>query len=242
MSIVVITSKERFADDFQGVMEKANFFLKPNKLVLIKPNACGMYPPSLALLEAIVKALKPFSDSIIIGETPSAIHTPEERFASLGIDVMAKRLGVMAYNLMKDQIIIKEVPRPHTIKKIPFPSKVLQADLLINCPGLGKHGNTLLTCALKNLFGLVAETHKYSSLHPLGVSEVIADIFQVVKPHLNIVDCGSRVIGGIDALSVDIVAAEIIGLNVKNVRHLVLAAQDVGLNIGDLKPKLVEYF
>ena len=237
LGTVVTTSKEKAIRSLQKIAEKSGFKLRPDTLALLKPNACGMYPPAYELLESVVKTIKPFFGTVIIGETPSSMHDPEECFSRLGIDRLAERYELTARNLMRDQIIDVQIPRPHAMKMIPLPSTVLQAKLLVNCPGLGTHGNTLLTCALKNLFGLVAESHKYSVLHPKGVSEVIADICQVVKPQLNVVDCGSQILIGTDALSVDIVASRMKGLDPLRVRHLALAAKDRGLEIDRIEVK-----
>jgi len=239
-SIVIITAKDRAIRDLPSLAEQAGFQAAPHDLVLLKPNVCGMYPPSLDLLESVIKYLKPCSKNLIIGETPSTMNSPDERFNSLGIEGLAERLGVSTRDLMRDEIIRTRVPQPHAMKEMPLPSTVLKANLIVNCPGLGTHGNTTLTCALKNLFGLIAERHKYSSLHPRGVSQVIADVFQIVKPQLNVVDCGQRILVGTDALSVDVVASDFKSLSPNRVKHLVLAAQDLGLNLSELKIRRVE--
>lgn len=239
-SIVVIAGKESAIRGLPALAEQAGFQSASHDLVLLKPNVCGMYPPSLNLLESVITYLKPHSKTFIIGETPSTMHSPDERFDTLGIKRLAERLGVTARDLMRDETIRLRVPKPHAMKEMPLSSTVVKADLIVNCPGLGTHGNTTLTCALKNLFGLISERHKFSNLHPKGVSEVIADVFQVVKPQLNVVDCGQRVLVGTDALSVDVVASEFKSLSPSRVKHLVLAAQDLGLNLGDLRIRRVE--
>ncbi len=234
LGTVVVTSKEKAIRNILGLAKEAGFRPSPGRLALIKPNVCGMYPPSYELLESLVKGLKPYFATIVIGETPSSMRRPEECFAKLGIDRLVEAHGITARNLMRDTIVNIEVPKPHTMGMIPFPNTLVQADLLVNCPGLGTHGNTLLTCALKNLFGLIAESHKYATIHQRGVSEVIADIYQVVKPQLSVVDCGSQVIIGRDALSVDIIAAGMKNLDASKVSHLRLAAKDRGLDIEKL--------
>lgn len=238
--VVVVSTKEKALEELPVLVEQAGFQVTSQDLVLVKPNVCGMYPPTLDLLRAVIQYITPHSQTIIIGETPSAGHYPNERFESLGIKRLAEHLGVAVRDLMEDAAVMKRVPKPHAMKEIPFPATVLKADLLINVPGLGTHGNTLLTCALKNLFGLIAERHKYSRLHPRGVSNVVADVFQLVKPQLNVVDCGHQVLVGTDALSVDVVACEFKSLSPFKVRHLVLAAQDLGLALRDLRIRLIE--
>jgi uncharacterized protein (DUF362 family) len=228
---IVVTSKEKAVRNLPSLAAEADFHVTQYDLVLLKPNVCGIYPPSLDLIESIVCYLKPYSRAIIIGETPSTMHSPDECFESLGIRRLADRLGVTTRDLMRDEIVKVAVPKPHAMQEIPLPATVLKAGLIVSCPGLGTHGNTLLTCALKNIFGLIAERRKYSNLHPRGVSEVIADVYQVVKPQLNVADCGQRVVIGTDALRVDIIASEFKSLNPSRVKHLVLAAQDTGLDL-----------
>jgi uncharacterized protein (DUF362 family) len=238
--VVVVSKKEKAIQELPVLVDQAGFQVTSHDLVLLKPNVCGMYPPALELLRAVIQYIKPHSKTIIIGETPSMGHSPNERFESLGIKSLARQLGVAVRDLMEDEAVMKRVPKPHAMKEIPLPSTVLEADLLVNVPGLGTHGNTLLTCALKNLFGLIAVRRKYSRLHPKGVSKVVADVYQLVKPQLNVVDCGHQVLVGTDALSVDVVACEFKSLSPSRVRHLVLAAQELGVELSDLRIRRIE--
>ena len=60
------------------------------------------------------------------------------------------------------------------------------------------------------------------------MDEVIADIAKVVKTGLNVVDAGGKVIMGLDSLTVDIVASNIIQINPLDVKHLWLVSEDRG--------------
>lgn len=238
--VVVDSATEKAIQEFPDLAAHAGFKPSSYELVLLKPNVCGMYPPNTELLKAVIRYLIPYSKTLIIGETPSAMHKPIKRFKSLGITDLARSLNVAIRDLMEDEVTMKKVPSPHVMKKIPLPTSILEADLLVNCPGLGTHRSTLLTCALKNLFGLIAEKYKFFKLHPKGVSEVVADLFQIVKPELNVVDCGKRTLVGTDALSVDVVACEYKALSPYRVKHLVLAARDLGLDLKDLRIRHVK--
>ena len=55
---------------------------------------------------------------------------------------------------------------------------------------------------------------------------MIADIAQIVKPDLDIVDAGSKVILGVDALAVDVVACRFVDLDPLIVGHLRLISED----------------
>jgi len=92
----------------------------------------------------------------------------------------------------------------------------------------------MLTCALKNLFGLLAEKNKYGVYHPLGVDKVIADLAKIVRCDLNIVDARDRVIVGLDPLSVDIFACKFVNLDPLQVGHLELVSQDRNLKLNEI--------
>ncbi|MDQ1280598.1 MAG: hypothetical protein QG670_1861 [Thermoproteota archaeon] len=231
---VISSSKAKAIRDLHELIHLAEYCPKKVKMLLIKPNVCGMYPPDIKLLEKIVETFEPYAESIIIGETNSTMNSPEDRFRRLGITDLAKRHGVEARNLMKDSVVKKRVPQPHAMVEVPLPSTVLEADVLINVPGIGRHGTTLLTCAMKNLFGLIATSSKYASLHPLGVDRVIADVYQTAKPNLNVVDAGSQILVSTDTLGVDMVAAGIMRMDPLAVEHLVLASRDRGILLENL--------
>lgn len=55
---------------------------------------------------------------------------------------------------------------------------------------------------------------------------MIADLAQIVKPDLDIVDAGSKVILGVDALAVDVVACRFVDLDPLIVGHLRLISED----------------
>jgi len=198
------------------------------QLALVKPNICGLYHPSVDLLSNIVEFLLPKAESVVIGETRSMIHEPKEQFEKLGVTTLLKRFGsrVQAVDLSDDERVEIQVPNPHALEKIALPRMVSESDVLVNVPKVGTHSTTRLTCALKNLFGLLPQKRKYIGYHPLGMDKVIADIAQIVKADLNIVDAGSKAILGVDALAVDVVACKFVDLNPLMVKHLRLVSED----------------
>lgn len=208
-------------------------------LVLVKSNICGMYHPDSQLIESTLKFFEPRAKRIIIGETDSTVRAPDEQFRRLGILDLSKRFGrVEAMNLMKDEILDLEVPSPHAISHLPIPKRVHYCELLVNITKVGTHSNTMLTCALKNLFGLLAEKRKLRVYHPLGVDKVIADVAKVVRCDLNIVDANGQVIVGVDPLAVDVFACRFVGLDPLNVEHLRLVANDKHLRLEDVVDQL----
>jgi uncharacterized protein (DUF362 family) len=216
------------------------FNLEKVQLALVKPNICGLYHPSAGLLSSIIEFLLLNAKLVAVGETSSMMHEPMEQFERLGVNVLLRRFNERArtIDLSKDKRVETSVQNPHALKKVNLPKTVLDSDILINVPKVGTHSTTILTCALKNLFGLLPEKHKYSQYHPLGMDNVVADIAQVVKTDLNVVDVGSKVILGTDPLSVDIVACRFLNINPLTVKHLELVSEDRGERLEDFMEKL----
>ena len=67
---------------------------------------------------------------------------------------------------------------------------------------------------------------------------MIADIAQIVKPDLNIVDAGSKVILGTDTLAVDVVACRFVDLDPLTVGHLRLVSEDRNENLETFMKKI----
>ena len=237
---VVICDKVKASNIFPETLFKAGFKSREYNLVLVKPNLCGMYHPEPQLIEHTLKFFEPRAQRIVIGETDSMSHIPDEQFRRLRILDMLKRFEgkVEAVNLMEDKILDMEVPSPHAVNRLPIPELVHSCDLLVNIPKVGTHSRTMLTCALKNLFGLLAEKRKYGVYHPLGVDKVLADLAKVVRCDLNVVDARDKVIVGLDPLPVDILACRFAGLDPLRVEHLRLVSQDRNLRLEDVVNRL----
>lgn len=177
----------------------------------------------------------------MIGETGTIVCKPNEQFEKLGVAPMIKRFGgrVQAVDLSDSELVEVQVPHPHALKKVVLPKMVLESDVLVNVPKVGTLPTTRMTCALKNLFGFLPQKRKYYLYHPFGgMHKVIADVAQVVKPDLNIVDAGGKVILGIDALAVDVVACRFVDLDPLTVGHLRLVSEDRNENLEAFMKKI----
>lgn len=229
-ALVIISSMDQATRNLPEICSMAGFHVGKCRLALIKPNVCGLYCPSLELLSATINFLDSLADKILVGETGSMFHSPEKRFRKLGIAQLIAQFGerVQTIDLSKDAVVKVKVPNPHVLPELRLPVSVTKSDVLVNLPKVGTHMTTCITCALKNLFGLMPERRKFLRYHTLGIDNVIADIAQVVKPSLNVVDAGENVIVGVDPLSVDIVASGFLNLDPLTVAHLRMVSKDRG--------------
>ena len=232
---IVICNADDFTTNPRKTLAEASFSIKRDRLILIKPNICGLYHPSLRIISAIIRCFEDHAEKIVIGETKSMIHDPETQFRRLGVNNLIGKfkVNVKTIDLSEDRIIKTKVPKPHVLREVDLPETCVRCDLLINLSKAGTHSTTKMTNALKNLFGLLPERRKYGTYHPLGMDRVIADIAQVVKPDLNITDAGSHVIIGKDALAVDVVACRSLGLDPLEIEHLRLVSEDRGEKLED---------
>jgi uncharacterized protein (DUF362 family) len=81
--------------------------------------------------------------------------------------------------------------RRTALEHLVLPVSLRRADLVVSLPKLKTHHWAGMTCAMKNLFGVmpgVCYGWPKNALHREGITESILDINRAVKPHLAIVD------------------------------------------------------
>jgi len=225
--ILFIIEKSQI-DDLPSILAS---LLKTEKyhLALVKSNICGFYPPSLPLLKIILETLSKRFEKVYLGDTPSTLYSVQSRLESLGLTSLIEEIGpnveAVDFSKMSDTVKVT-VPYPHALNHYPIPKVVLEADTLVNVAKIGSHQSTKVTAALKNLFGLVASKMKYFKYHPLGMDRVIADLAQIIKPDINIVETRDKIVVSPDSLIADIASSLITGFNPLEVKHFYLVARD----------------
>jgi len=225
------------------LLKKINFKVK-NRKVLIKPNvttsdsAQSGITTDVNVVRAILERLK--NCEIIIGE--GSVSNTIKAFEVNGYVEVANEFNVKLVDLNKDEIVRKKVPRPLRFKELPFAKTVFECDYLINVAKLKTHSLSLVTLCLKNLFGTVIPRRNRVIVHP-SINKEICGIAQVVHPDFNFIDgiIGNQldevisdpvnsgiIIGGKDALAVDLVASLCMGIDPGQVKHLILAQKLFG--------------
>ncbi len=180
--------------------------------------------------------------NITIGEgTNSGFYRNRIDVASrLMIKALAERLGV----IFKDLNYCKGSPIIFSNnKKAEVARDCLEADLFINLPKLKMHHEVGISVCLKNMMGCLVGQENKKKTH-LDLSHNIIHLNKYVKPHLHIVDgliamegngpsAGTparmdTIIAGTDPYLIDMVCAEIVGMNYQQVTYL-KAAEEMGL-------------
>jgi uncharacterized protein (DUF362 family) len=217
-------------------LDLINFKFKKNTKVLIKPNIVGDFPKNQlastthpALIEAICKILKKNNCKIYIGDSP--FMSPEASFRASGMDKLAKKYGKLVI-FEQDKLIRIKDKKAKALKTMTFAKTLKDVDLIINVPKMKTHMLSLFTGAVKNLYGCIPGGMKQKiHLKHKGdkqFSKVLIDIYQNIKPELNIMDgvvgmegegptAGTAKKSGLilaskNSIALDIAATKIIGI------------------------------
>lgn len=170
-------------------------FVQPEQKVLLKPNMLSAKNPERAvtthplLVEAVAREVRRCGGVPFVGDSPGgAVRGVKRVWSNTGMEEMADRAGIELVNFEASGSEGIDFGR-YTF----FVSKpVLDADVIINLPKLKTHSLTLLTCAVKNMFGVIpgfrkGEFHKLFP-KPGEFAEMLVHLYKLVTPSLNIVD------------------------------------------------------
>jgi len=227
-----------------------DFIFSADKPILIKPNYIDSKHPSTGVttdsrvIEGVVKFLKEGGmENIVIGEGSGWADT-FEAFRVAGVDAVAERWNVKLVDLNRDEFVEAYPPNPVALKKVKVAKTALES-IIVSVPKLKIHRMATVTLGLKNMMGALASK---GFMHNGRLSKNIADLASLLKPSLTVIDgiiageghetSGNPVemdlvIAGVDPVAVDAVGAAVMGVDPKDVKHLVLA-EEKGLGTCDL--------
>jgi uncharacterized protein (DUF362 family) len=228
--------------------------------VLIKPNLCsdvdvtGVATTKVDLVETLIKlVLEEDEDaSIRIVESDSESKFADDAFEKLGYNTLAERFqeqgaDVALINLSHEPLVTVEF-NGLFFKRPQWPKILTMGGTFISLAVAKTHSLTMVTGAMKNLFGVLPRKDQ-SVYHP-SINEVVVDLNRFLTPDLCIVDARTglegvlhgrtrkvnTIIAGRKPLSVDAAMARIMGFNPERIRHLVLAER---YSLGTLHPHCV---
>ena len=223
--------------------------LKPN-LVVPKPSSSGA-TTSAELVEGVIEYLKGNGiHRIVILESSGVGHDTSEAYRMSGMESVSHRHGV--------ELVDLKGGATETIRYGSFGTKVFkkarEIDYLINLPVVKVHCQTRITCALKNLKGLIPDDEK-RRFHTIGLHQPVAYLSKVITQNLVIADgiMGdltfeeggtpvpmNRILVARDPVLIDSYVCDTLGYRVKEVQHLSLA-MSLGVGNGDRqKARIVE--
>jgi uncharacterized protein (DUF362 family)/NAD-dependent dihydropyrimidine dehydrogenase PreA subunit len=237
-------------DSCLGRLGGIGSFVKKNDKVALKLNLLRPASPesavttnpvfSYALYDAVKKVGgKPFFVDSPGIPTPHSAPALKLLYKKCGFDAEKYRFN---FDTRQKSVSNKE---GLLIKRFEIISPVLESDVLINLPKLKTHGFTVLTCAVKNLFGCIpgiAKMGYHSKLKNYdNFSTMLVDLARIIRPRLTVVDAivgmegngpsaGDRkqvglIIAGNDVFALDFIVCKITGIKPESVPYLRIAME-----------------
>ena len=217
--------------------------LKPN-LVVARPASSGA-TTSTEVVAAVIEYLRGHGiNDIIILEGSWVGDSTERAFNVCGYKDISSKYSVPLFDTKKDS----STRLSHNGLDINICDTALKkAGFLINLPVLKGHCQTAITCALKNMKGVIPDSEK-RRFHSLGLHKPIAYLNKLRKADFVLVDGlngdldfeeggnpvqMNRIIGALDSVLVDSYVASLMGYEPEDIGYIKIAAE-IGVGSSDL--------
>jgi uncharacterized protein (DUF362 family) len=229
-------------DPAKGLRKDARIALKPNLVVARDWRSGATTHPDICAAVVEYFQARGFSRIRVI-ESAWVGESTQRAFRVCGYEELARRYGVELVDVKKDQYETREYGGFTT----EISKAALDADVLVNLPLIKGHCQTNVTCALKNMKGLISDREK-RRFHTLGLHEPIAKLNSMIRPALTIADGiwtdpgfeeggnpvrGNVMVAGDDSVLLDAFAARRLGLNPRDIGYIRIAEQ-LGIGSGVL--------
>jgi len=226
-------------------LDLANFNIRRKvESVSIKVNLCYYwdsftgYTTDPKLVASIIDVLREkyrlHNADMRIVEADATAMRAFHAFKMLNYEELAEEKGVTLFNLSNDKVAVRKVCVNNRELSLKIPQSLLETDLFINMPKMKIMSATVITCALKNLFGCIATRRKI--VYHKMLDEAIVGVNKILKPHLTVVDgiigLGrfpvkmNLIVAGTNPFSVDCVVSKIMGYNPSQIGHLKLGHRE----------------
>lgn len=209
--------------------------IKANLVTFKKPQAAATVHP--ALLTALCKLLTDRGASVVVGDSPGGLFTPAYLatvYNATGVHAVEQTGAVLNTDCREREV---QYPEAKILKRFSYTSYLDQADAVINVCKLKTHAMMGMTCAAKNMFGVVPGTKK-PEMHcrfpdQNDFADMIVDLNEYRRPELVVVDAVvgmegngpnsgtprqiGAILAGKNPYLVDLAAAKIIGIPLADV-------------------------
>lgn len=162
--------------------------------VLLKPNLLTDRTPEQAvtthpeLVRHVLRRFKASGAQVTVGDSPASTANLQRVWERSGLGAVCKEEGVPLISF--EQAGVQAFERDGFAFSLAKP--VLEADLIVNLPKVKSHSLTMLTAAVKNMYGAIPGYSK-TTLHrlhpkPEAFGRLIKTIWQVLPPTLTLAD------------------------------------------------------
>lgn len=223
--------------------------------VLLKPNLLSPRPPEQAVTThpAVVAAVAKLcldagAARVWVGDSCAGDHPEKRLWEKTGMSTAIPAVGA---ELKSFTDAVR--PLPVGDLTVPVPAWFDQVDVVISLPKLKTHVLTVLTCALKNTYGIVVG-HAKAVYHghfpsPRAIGGFLVEFYATINPALTIVDAvtimegegpangtpahAGLLLAGRDAVAIDSICARMFGVS-PSIVPLIHRAQALDLGVADL--------
>ncbi len=175
-----------------GVMGGITHFVKPNDVVLIKPNVAFDRSPNLGattnpqIIEELIKLLLVDCRAKEVRVADNPIESPADCFAKSGIRLATERAGGRIYLPDSNAFEILTTPGASLIEQWPFFRRPFKnVTKVIGVAPVKDHNLCHASMGIKNWYGLLGG--RRNQFHQ-DIHEIIADLSIMIKPTLTILD------------------------------------------------------
>jgi len=223
-------------------------------LIGIKPNLVSPTPAMFGatthpeVVEGIIRYLREHGfTNLVICEGSWVGDKTSDAFEYCGFNTLARTYGVRLFDTQKDSSFPVTCKAADPPLELHLCSCLKDIDFLINVPVLKGHCQTKMTCALKNMKGLIPNSEK-RRFHALGLHRPIAYLNTVIHQDFIVVDhiCGDPdfedggnplvtncIMAALDPVLTDAYACRILNYQPDDVNYIRLAAA-AGVGSNDL--------
>lgn len=204
-------------------------YIKPGQKVLLKPNILSGSLPEhgacthIEVIRAVIHLVKECAAVPFIGDNPGGAIKQNTAYEGSLIKALAQ----------EEKVELKYSNDVKMVRGIPIASYFFECDRIISLPKMKTHSLMGITGAVKNMYGAVvgltkAEFHRRFP-NPQDFAKVLTDVFEIVKPHLVLLDGivameghgpgagdlrnAGILIAGEDSVAIDAVFCALIGIN-----------------------------
>lgn len=215
-------------------------FLKPN-LVSDVPEYIGKgCNTSIAVIESIVQYLSNFEGlKIVLGESDTGTKVKGRRLdrtlSLMGVYDLARHYGFEVVNLTHDDKVVVNFPEGLAVRQMEMGRTLMESDLIINLPKIKTHKYATITCAMKNMFGVIPDPLRVK--YHRHLHQILVDLNWLFEDRMFVVMDGLIGMQGLGPLwgesvkmdllvlshssyLADLAAIRIMGLEVTQVDHL----------------------
>jgi uncharacterized protein (DUF362 family) len=165
--------------------------LKPN---LVEPSRTAPHVNTHpAVVRAVARVFRGWgAREVFVAEGQGHYRDAELMLEQSGLAPVLEEDGIEFVDLNHDEVYAVKNRRGLTrLSRLHLPRSLLRAGLIVSLPKLKTHHWAGMTCAMKNLFGVmpgICYGWPKNVLHREGIAASIVDINRAVRPHLAIVD------------------------------------------------------